>query len=1059
MQMISEPWDYLIVTASNGAQGEAYRSQLETRGQLGLLTGVRQFMVVSDPEGKRIGSGGSTIQCLMEILNRRGPAGGAPAEPAEWLDVLRSLRILIVHAGGDSRRLPAYGPCGKLFVPVPGDSDSALGTTLFGRQLPTYLALPVMPAGTGQIVITAGDVLLIFQPEEVHFASKGLTGLGCFASPQQAAGHGVFCPAGDGQVRLFLQKPSAQQQVDMGAVNRYGQSVLDIGVMNFDAVTAVSLLTMCGAVCGNDGKLRWSGETAVAIEETGMDFYREVCCAMGSESSAGHLISSARSSGSSWSDSLLKHVHKSLAEVPFSLQLLPQCEFLHFGTTAQIITSGLDLLRRDRGVSHPDSCLSINNDLGDNGKLIGSSAWVEGCCIDAPVNLGGHNVLVGLDVNEPLNLPEGACLDVIPGRNRAGQPVWFPCCHGVSDTFKDTADAGGTLCNMPLMDWLAEVGAAPDDVWDADLPAKQRTLWNARVFPAEQQAEDYRNWLWMFDPASGDHKQRRAWRKADRYSSADIGELADQAAFHDRRSVIRGREIRQSLRRVFRLDSDFSAADLTYTLRRADQPGQHAAELLAEAQWHYGSEDSAARLESLTFSRVMHSLASAVQAMTDGENTPLEKVLPGLLEALRPAQQKWLSSIGLAVTGVTRALAWADAAKTAAFTQLGRAIISSAAKVPPPVSALRTDEIVWGRAPARLDIGGGWSDTPPYTLEHGGCVINAAVDLNGQPPIHVYARLVKDPVIRMGSIDLGSRIEIDSLDGLLDFRRATGEFALAKAALAISGFSPESADWPKGVTLPEMLKRFGGGIELTTLAAIPKGSGLGTSSIVGAVLLAVVQRMMGRTLTHHELFHGVLRLEQALTTGGGWQDQVGGVIDGVKVTTTHPGLVPDARVHYVPDDVLDPRANGGASLLYYTGITRLAKNILQQVVGRYLDRDRGAMATQRQIHALPPRVAEAMARKDLTEFGKLIDVAWRLNKQLDPYSTTPEIEAILERLGPHINGTKLLGAGGGGFLLIICKSPADALAVRAILDSDPPNERARFFDFDISREGLVVTVC
>jgi fucokinase len=371
---------------------------------------------------------------------------------------------------------------------------------------------------------------------------------------------------------------------------------------------------------------------------------------------------------------------------------------------------------------------------------------------------------------------------------------------------------------------------------------------------------------------------------------------------------------------------------------------------------------------------------------------------------------------------------------------------------------LRSDEIVWGRAPARLDLGGGWTDTPPYSLEQGGCVINAAVNLNGQPPIHAYARVIQDPVLRIASIDLGTRIEITDLDDVLDFRSATSEFGLAKAALALSGFSPEAAEWPRGVTLQEMLEVFGGGIELTTLAAIPKGSGLGTSSIVGAVILAVLQRVLGRELTRQELFHGVLRLEQALTTGGGWQDQIGGAVSGVKVASTDPGLVPDARIHYMPADVLDPRSNGGLTLLYYTGITRLAKNILQDVVGRYLDRDRAAMATLKQLHGLPLHVAEAMTRKDIAGFGALIDAAWQLNKQLDPNSSNPEVEELLTRARPHIYGAKLLGAGGGGFLLLVCRSAADAAAVREMLTHEPPNQRARFFDFDISREGLVVTV-
>ena len=134
--------------------------------------------------------------------------------------------------------------------------------------------------------------------------------------------------------------------------------------------------------------------------------------------------------------------------------------------------------------------------------------------------------------------------------------------------------------------------------------------------------------------------------------------------------------------------------------------------------------------------------------------------------------------------------------------------------------------------------------------------------------------------------------------------------------------------------------------------------------------------------------------------------------------------MPQAQVHYVPGDVLDPRVNDGQTLLYYTGITRLAKNILQHVVGNYLDRNRLAMATLRRIRALPPQVSAAMAGKDLPAFGRLIDVAWRLNKELDPDSSNPAIEALLDRLRPHLHGAKLLGAGGGGFLLMIARSRA-----------------------------------
>src|SRR5439155_23284548 len=117
MPSMPAAWDYLILTASNAEQARAYEGQLRLRRDLGQLTRVREALVVADPEGKRVGSGGSTLFSLAAVLER---------EPR-----LEGLRILIVHAGGDSRRLPAYSPCGKIFVPVPGQSQSALGLTLF----------------------------------------------------------------------------------------------------------------------------------------------------------------------------------------------------------------------------------------------------------------------------------------------------------------------------------------------------------------------------------------------------------------------------------------------------------------------------------------------------------------------------------------------------------------------------------------------------------------------------------------------------------------------------------------------------------------------------------------------------------------------------------------------------------------------------------------------------------------------------------------------------------------------------------------------------------------
>jgi galactokinase/mevalonate kinase-like predicted kinase len=1056
--MSANSWDYLIVTASNDAQAGNYEHQLALRQELGLLPYVRDVIVVPDPGGKRIGSGGSTICCLLEVLNRELPQDNNRMETEACQSILEKLRILIVHAGGDSRRLPVYSACGKIFFPVPGESDCCLPLTLFDRQLPTYSKLPAPEPGAGQVVITSGDVLLGFEPEQVRFTKKGLTGLGCYASVDEGKNHGIFCRGEGNQVRLFLQKPSPDEQQGSGAIDPYRQVILDIGVMNFAADTAAMLLKIFGMQRNSEGILELAGRMSEAMFKYGLDFYREICCGMGSEATSAQYIKSVQQSGSLWDSALLGRLFESLCSIPFYVNVLPRCEFLHFGTSRQVISSGNILMQRDIGSTSLNTCLSINNEIIDGGEIAGTNAWVEGCKISSRLTLGGENVIVGLDVDESVSVPSQMCFDVIPGLDRKGKTVWFVRCYNIHDSFKDSVAQGATFCGIPIPEWLKLAGAEPEDLWDIDIPIEQRSLWNAGIFPTVSKQSRYCQWLWLFNPAEANPEDFRTWRTTDRYSSAEIATLTDQKAFYQRRSLIRTGKIQKSLPKMFREDSGFSAGELTHILNNTTEQSVWIADMLAQARWRYNS-NNVNSLDSMVFPRVIHTIGSVLSELGDGD-IPVEKIFPGLHEKLNGPEYDWLDSAGLGLDSSVKLKEWAQQARSLAFESLGKVIISSGSdNILKPRNALRSDEIVWGRAPARFDTGGGWTDTPPYSLEHGGCVIDTAINLNSQPPIQAYMRVIDEPVIHISSIDLGTRIEITLLDELLDYRKATSEYALAKAALALSGFSSEAGDWAKDTTLKQMLEEFGGGIELTTLAAIPKGSGLGTSSIMGAVILAVIQRALGRTLTHKELFHSVLCLEQSLTTGGGWQDQIGGAVGGAKIVTAEPGLVPDARIHFLPADVLDPRINNGQTLLYYTGITRLAKDILGQVVGRYLDRDRKTLFTLKQIHSLARQVAEAISRKDIRAFGELVSAAWELNKQLDPNSTNDEVETLFSRIQPYIFGAKLLGAGGGGFLLMVCKSAEDAGKVRIMLETEPANERARFFNYDVNQEGLVVTVC
>src|SRR4030042_1716158 len=345
----------------------------------------------------------------------------------------------------------------------------------------------------------------------------------------------------------------------------------------------------------------------------------------------------------------------------------------------------------------------------------------------------------------------------------------------------------------------------------------------------------------MFDVTSASDEQLADWRAADRYSLEQILAIADHSEFYSRRGKIRAQIIRHSLRRMFRPNSEFSSAELTYLLRSTDDLSSCISQILKEAHWHF-SDSTDGGTKALVFPRIIHTLGSALLELYKDKDMPLTKALPNLEQLLTPAERDWLASLTLALDRRISIIQWSRKAQSIAFENLGKVIISSGLKQDIiPHSTLRSDEIVWARAPARLGVGGGRGGTTPYCLEYGGCVTNAAVNLNGQPPIQVYVRVIDEPVIRISSIDLGTRVEITDFDGLLNYREATSSFALAKAALVLCGLSPQTF---RSDNLKKSLNQFGGGIELTTLAAIPKGSGLGTSSIMGAVIMAGIQGVL-----------------------------------------------------------------------------------------------------------------------------------------------------------------------------------------------------------------------
>lgn len=530
-------WDALIVTASNDVQAEAYRMLLSSRNGSDVLAPFKRWLVVPDPGGRRIGSGGSTLFCLMEIVRAESESRGILVDSWKKLeDFLCSLRVMIVHAGGDSRRLPAYAPCGKLFVPIP-DPSGLRTTSLFDRLVSDLSALPAGRDGAGQFLVVSGDALLLYDAAEIRFDFPGMTAVCVPSSLEQCSKHGVLCADADGSARLYLQKPSLEMMRSAGAVLSDQKGLLDAGLMSFDARFAAGMMAAAGMTVTPDGRLEWTGRFHQITLEQGLDIYREICCALGTQSCFDHYLRSVRESGSKLEDADLQTLYNGLKDLPLYCQKVSRCEFLHFGTTLQLMSSAETLCRGSRGRQ-----FLLNTVRKPGGQVEGTSFWVEGCILNAPVKLGGENVVTGVTVDQELFLPQGACLDIAQGTTSEGDRCWFIRPYGVRDSFKDSLAAGGTFCGMPLAKWLELTGIEASWIWDQPGSPERCSLWNARLFPACPDEMSYREWLWYFTPEQTrchpEYAER--FRRTPRYDCAQIAVLTHLGAFHQRRALKSG---------------------------------------------------------------------------------------------------------------------------------------------------------------------------------------------------------------------------------------------------------------------------------------------------------------------------------------------------------------------------------------------------------------------------------------------------------------------------------------------------------------------------------------
>ena len=337
--------------------------------------------------------------------------------------------------------------------------------------------------------------------------------------------------------------------------------------------------------------------------------------------------------------------------------------------------------------------------------------------------------------------------------------------------------------------------------------------------------------------------------------------------------------------------------------------------------------------------------------------------------------------------------------------------------------------------PLRIDLAGGWSDTPPICYDNGGAVMNAAVKLDGCRPVVAEVRRIREREVRVESIDLGERGVLKREREIYGEKDPHDWCALVKSALAVTGY------------------RFSqGGLDIRIFADVPKGSGMGTSSILGAALVEALLTVAGRPRDPDSVATATLRLEQEMRTGGGWQDQMGALYPGVKLIETVKGRDQAFMVRRLParaerafSKFLDERG-----VLYFTGQKRMARDVLRGVLSFYAANPDGiAHAIVDALKRDARACYRALRRCDWNGFAAALNAYWMNKKALDPGSTNPHVESVIARIAPWTEAVSLAGAGGGGFLFAVAKSKAAKARMEKVLAAAGGEGRCYRFSVDL----------
>lgn len=898
-------WDYVILTASNDDQAKAYQVQIEYRLKNQQIPNRTHYAVIPDLNGQRVGSGGATLSCIKYVAERAQSFTGK--------------KILVIHSGGDSKRVPQYSACGKLFSPVPRLLPNGRRSTLFDEFM---IGMSTVASRISEgMLVCSGDVLLLFNALQIDFYGAAAAAFSIKENVETGKNHGVFLQDEKGNVGHFLHKQTVEMLQKAGAVDSRKNVDIDTGAVLMNT----ELLQSLYALIDTD-----ESYNQFVNERARLSFYADFLYPLASASTLEQFYKE-KPEGEFTEE--LQECRMALWKVlsPHSMKLLhlSPASFIHFGTTRELLHLMTDGMKEYRFLDWSSvissnlapSEYAVSNSYVSRRSVVGKGSYIEDSRIHCGTVVGNRCVISGVTLTGE-RIPDGTVLHGL--KLKDGR---FVCrMYGVEDNPKENF-------------WLGQVLEEP--------------LWTATLYPICDTIEE---------------------AVARTVAGNKSGELIS-------------------------LKDSFNTADVTAILPwQENLYEQVVAEAILEKMDNgIPAEDVKAVYPSINEHTIQYMLEKA------------EKLDVGKLDEFSR-----LIRIYAYLWKITEERKYGNYC----FDVIRNATLDAAMNRVQYNKNYNLKKDVTVHLPVRVNWGGGWSDTPPYCMEHGGTVLNVAISLNGQMPIEVTIKRLDRPVIALASTDIGSYKEFTDMEELRECRNPSDAFALHKAALIACGVIPVS----EAVSVEELCGRLGSGIYMNTrVIDIPKGSGLGISSILAGACVKALFEAMDTVISDAEVFQRVLCMEQLMSTGGGWQDQVGGIVPGFKMVTTRPGL--SQKIVCTPLSISEDTIKelNERFAIIYTGQRRLARNLLRDVVGKYISNNAESLEAHYNIQRLAVLMRFELEKDNVDGFAKLLTEHWTESQKIDTESTNTCIDQIFSTIDNLIDGKMICGAGGGGFLQVILK--------------------------------------